>query len=293
MRAFLRDIWRWRLAYLFVAPAVILVLGIRLVPALDAIRLSLYDMRLGRPTRFIGLENYSNLLTDTRLFNNIGVTFVYTFFTVTLSLLLGLAFALMLRRAIRGFTFFRTVLFIPYIIAPVVVALMWRWLIDPAQGLFNFVIESFGGQAIPFLSRPTVALWTLIIVAVWNLYPFPMVLLLAGLSAIPDELYRAARVDGIGSWRQFTGITLPLLRPTMFITITMLTLLAFYAVELPLALTRGGPANATEILGVRLYIEAFEYFNRGYAAALGVLILAINVVLITFYNRIFRSQTYY
>jgi ABC-type sugar transport system permease subunit len=120
-----------------------------------------------------------------------------------------------------------------------------------------------------------------------------MVMLLAGLSSIPTELYAAAQVDGISVWRQFREITLPLLRPTMFITITMLTLFAFYAVELPLSLTRGGPADATMVLGIRLYVEAFEYFNRGYASTLGILILVINVVLVLFYQRIFRARAYY
>lgn len=293
MKSLARSVWRWRIAYLFLVPATFLVLSIRFLPALEAVRISFFDMHVGRPIRYVGFGNYQNLFSDSQLLNNLRVTAIYTVSVVLLSFVVGFAFALLLQHARKGFTFFRTVLFIPYVIAPVVVALMWRWLVDPVQGLFNHVIILMGGQPIPFLSRPTTALLTLIVVAVWNLYPFPMILLLAGLNAIPIELYAAARVDGVGAWRQFTSITIPLLRPTMFITLTMLTLFAFYAVELPLALTRGGPAHATSVLGVRLYVEAFEYFNRGYAATLGVLILVINIFLVLFYQRIFRSKAYY
>lgn len=290
MKYQLREIWNWRLAYLFVAPAVLLVLGVRLYPSLDAIRLSLYDMHLGRPTSFVGLQNYIDLWTDDRLLNNLRVTAAFSLATVVLSFLLGFLFAFLLWRAIRGFTLFRTVLFIPYVVALIVVALMWRWLLDPVQGLLNYVLAAVGMEAVPFLARPPSAFWALIAVAVWNLYPFPMILLLAGLTAIPQELYAAARVDGVGAWRQFTDITLPLLRPTMFITLTMVTLFALYAVELPLALTGGGPAGATEVMGVRLYVEAFQYFNRGYASTIGVLILAINASLVVLYSRVFRSN---
>ncbi len=293
MKPLLRDIWRSRLAYLFVGPAFLLVIGIRLYPTLDAIRLSLYDMHLGRPTRFVGLENYVDLLSDQRLLLNLRVTVLFTIATVVLSFALGFLFALLLWRASRGFTFFRTVLFLPYVIALIVVALMWRWLLDPVQGLLNFLLVAAGGDPTPFLSRPITALWSLVAVAVWNLYPFPMILLLAGLTAIPQELYAAARVDGVGRWQQFRDITMPLLRPTMFITLTMVTLFSLYAVDLPLALTGGGPANSTEVLGVRLYVEAFQYFNRGYASAIGVLILVINTALVVGYGRIFRSKTYY
>ncbi|MCL5074484.1 MAG: sugar ABC transporter permease [Chloroflexi bacterium] len=293
MKPLLREIWRWRQAYLFMAPAVLLVLAIRFYPTLDAIRLSFYDMHLGRPTRFVGLENYVTMLSDQRLITNLRITAIFAASTVVLSFILGFGFALLLWRASRGFTFFRTVLFIPYVIALIVVALMWRWLLDPVQGLLNYLLTSAGFESVLFLARPITAMWSLIIVAVWNLYPFPMVLLLAGLTSIPQELYAAARVDGVGAWQQLTQITLPLLRPTMFITLTMLTLFSLYAVELPLALTSGGPALSTEILGVRLYVEAFQYFNRGYASTIGVLTLAINIVLVVLYGRIFQSKAYY
>lgn len=293
MQLLLRDIWRSRLAYLFVGPAVLFVLGIRLYPTLDAFRLSLYDMHLGRPTRFVGLANYAGLLSDQRLIGDLWVTLVFTVATVVLSFGLGFLLALLLWRAGRGFTFFRTALFLPYVIALIVVALMWRWLLDPVQGLLNYILVMTGGDPVPFLARPATALWALVVIAVWNLYPFPMILLLAGLTAIPQELYAAARVDGVGAWRQFRDITLPLLRPTMFITLTMVTLFSLYAVDLPFALTGGGPANSTEVLGVRLYVEAFKYFNRGYASTIGVLTLAINAVLVVGYGRIFRSKSYY
>ena len=293
MKSLLRDIWRSRLAYLFVAPALILVLAIRFYPTLDAFHLSLYDMHLGRPTRFVGLANYAGLLSDQRLIGDLWVTLMFTVSSVVLSFGLGFLFALLLWRAGRGFTFFRTVLFLPYVIALIVVALMWRWLLDPVQGLLNYLLVFAGFSPVAFLSLPITAFWALVAVAVWNLYPFPMILLLAGLTAIPQELYAAARVDGVGAWQQFRDITLPLLRPTLFITLTMVTLFALYAVDIPFALTGGGPVNSTEVLGVRLYIEAFQYFNRGYASAIGVLVLAINTVLVVGYGRIFRSKVYY
>jgi ABC-type sugar transport system permease subunit len=293
VRQLLRDIWRWRLAYVFVAPAVLVVLVMRFYPTLEAVRLSLYDMHLGRPTRFVGLQNYLDLFSDQRLINNLRVTAVYAVAVVGLSFAVGFMLALLLWRVGRGLSFFRTVFFVPYVIALVVVALMWRWLLDPVQGLLNYLLTSVGVAGIPFLARPASALGALIAVAVWNMYPFPMVLLLAGLTAIPQDLYAAARVDGVGAWQQFTDITLPLLRPTMFITATMLTLQALYAIELPFALTGGGPAGATEVLGVRLYIEAFQFFNRGYASTIGILVLAINVALVVLYGRVFRSKAYY
>lgn len=285
-----RRIWYHRSAYLFLAPALLIVLVVRFVPTLAAIRLSLYDAAVGRPARFVGLANYQRLFEDPQFYANLRITALFTISVVVLSLLLGLLLALLLHRVLFGFGLLRTGLFLPYVIMPVVVAMMWRWMADPVRGVLNYGLILVGAEPIAFLSRPTASLILLVIVAVWNLYPFPMILFLAGISSIPPQLYRAAQVDGIGGWRQFREITLPLLKPTLFITTTTLTLFALYAVELPLALTQGGPARATEVLGIRLYVEAFEYFNRGFASAIGVVILLLNVVLVLAYGRLFASK---
>jgi ABC-type sugar transport system permease subunit len=286
----MQRIWYHRTAYLFVLPAILVVLFVRLLPTLEAIRLSLYDAPMGRPARFVGLANYQRLFTESQFYLNLRITAFFTLSVVVLSLLAGLLLALLLRRAFVGFDLLRTGLFLPYVVMPVVVAMMWRWMADPVRGILNFGLNLLGFESIAFLSRPLPALILLVIVATWNLYPFPMIMFLAGLSTIPEHLYQAARVDGIGRLRQFFEITLPLLKPTLFITTTTVTLFALYAVELPLALTQGGPASSTEVLGIRLYVEAFEYFNRGFASAIGVVILVINVLLVLLFGQLFTAK---
>jgi ABC-type sugar transport system permease subunit len=208
----------------------------------------------------------------------------YAFGTVIGKIVLSLFLAVLLNQALRGRAFYRTALFTPVIMSFVVVSLLWTWLFNDQFGLINNLLRAvgLGGLAISWLGDANNALNSLIIVDIWKWYGFHMVIFLAGLQTIPQELYEAARVDGANRWQQFLRITLPLLKPVMAINITLSLLGAFNVFEIPYIMTEGGPANATNVLALHAYLQGFKFYKLGYGAALGygIFILVTAIALI-------------
>ncbi|WP_223640865.1 carbohydrate ABC transporter permease [Corallococcus sp. EGB] len=268
-----------RQAYLLVAPAVLVLVVVALYPVLAAVWLSLHRFILVfGERRFTGLENYVYLMGDARFWSALGNTAYFTAVAVAVELLLAVPLALLLNRAFPGRGLLRASVLVPWAIPTVVSARLWAWMFNPDYGLINRLL---GGADINWLGAPGYALHAAILVDVWKTTPFVALLVLAGLQGIPEDLYKAARVDGASEWRQFRSITLPLLKPALLLALLFRSLDAFRVFDAIYVLTEGGPANTTETLSIYAYKTLMRSGDFGYgstlavATFLGVVLLAV------------------
>lgn len=279
--------------YLLICPAVLLVLLVTLYPILYGFHISLYNTEFLRATRYIGLGNYVQFLRDVQAYRNISNSLVYVIGSLVISLPLGMATALILNHPIRLKAMFRAIIILPWVIAQVVTALLWKWLLDPTYGPVNYYLLAIGIGSVNFLGNPNYAMPTLIMANVWRSFPLATVLLLAALQTIPSSLYEVAGMDGASAWKSFTHITLPLILPTLLITLILMTLQYFNMVTLMFVLTAGGPLGRTETLSLRVFREAFDYWHIGYATTLGIIIFIFNVVFSILYILVLKRESYH
>jgi multiple sugar transport system permease protein len=264
-----------------------------LLPTLYGILVSLYRVEFVELLTFVGLRNYAEVLTDQRFWNSVRVSFTFTGCSVVLTFLGGFGLALLGNQRVRFRGAFRTIALLPWVTSYVVTYLIFRWILNSDFGLINAVlVEGFGLPRVSWLGDPVLALASLIGVDVWRAAPYAMVLLLAGLQSIPQELYEAAAIDGATRARSFFAVTLPLMRPTILILLVLLTIVDFNVVVAMLVLTGGGPGAATEAMSLRMYNEAFTYTRMGPASAIAMIIFAANLVLTGLYIRMLRTERY-
>jgi multiple sugar transport system permease protein len=276
------------LGYLFLLPAVLVIVGLVAYPFASAIVMTFQAKTAGAPGRFIGLDNYRELFNSEQFLRTVVNTAVYTAVGVGLKFFLGLSMALVLNQERFCNNLFRSFLLIPWAIPTVMSALNWRWIFDDASGLINNILVRLNliEETISWLSNPNLAMLSVIAVVVWQGTPFFTMSFLAGLQAIPKELYEAAEIDGASVLQQFTNITLPRLRP-IFITAVMLSaILTSAAIQFVLVLTNGGPADRTMIFSVLAYHLALGGAQRlGMGAAVSLIFFPILVVFIVFLTR--------
>jgi ABC-type sugar transport system permease subunit len=279
-----------RIAWIFVAPAVMTIVLLGLFPLGWTVWESLHrhDLRmpwLGKP--FIGLGNYIEVARDARFWSALGHTAFFTAVSVTLELLLGLALALTMHRPFRGRAAVRAAILVPWAIPTVVAALVWRFLFDSQWGPISPLLVRAGITAEPMVwFVDATAAWVPLIVAdVWKTAPFVALLLLAGLQSIPRDLYEAASVDGASASTQLWRITLPLLRPVVLVALIFRTLDAFRVFDLVYVLTGGGPGTATEPIALYTFHALFQNLRSGYAAALSVVVFLITFAVAVMYIR--------
>ncbi|GAA2327874.1 MULTISPECIES: carbohydrate ABC transporter permease [Streptomyces] len=242
--------------------------------------------------KFVGLDNYKAILTDSVFWDRLGWTVVWTVTCVALSFTLGLALANMLNRKIKGRAFYRTALVLPWAVPAFVSVFTWRLLFNERSGLFNKLLEGGGFDGISWLNDPTWAKVSVIAVNVWLGVPFMLVATLGGLQSIPAELYEAAEMDGAGPWQRFRNITLPGLRSVSSTVVLLSAIWTFNMFPVIFLLTRGGPGDATEILVTYAYRLSFVISPRDYAssAAWGVVILLLLALFAVGYRRALRKQ---
>ncbi len=272
-----------RLAWAWMAPAVALIgLGFGW-PMLRALGRSFWHENLatGLQPEWAGLANYQQLLSDSRFWQDLGITSRFTLVSVSLELVLGLAIALLLHQRFPGRGLVRTLSLLPWAMPTAVMAIAWTWLFNDQFGLVNDLLQRLGLIATPlaWLAEPTLAFWALVIADIWKTTPFAAILLLAGLQGIPQDLYDAHAVDGASPWQSFRRITLPLLWPQILILLLFRGAEAFGIFDLIKVMTGGGPGGSTETLSVYLYSTVMRYLDFGYGAALvivsfGVIALA-------------------
>jgi multiple sugar transport system permease protein len=265
-----------RVAYLFLAPWIVGMVVVTIGPIAASLYLSFTDYSLLRAPRWVGLDNFAEMLGDERLVSALGVTFTYVVVSVPLQLALALALAMLLDRGVRGLPFYRSVYYLPSLLAgSVSIAILWRQMFG-TDGLFNDFLALFGVQGIGWVSHPDFALGTLVVLNVWT-FGAPMVIFLAGLRQIPVMYYEAATVDGAGRWARFRHITIPLLTPIIFFNLVLQTIGAFQTFTQAFVVSggTGGPSDATLFYTLYLYERGFGSFDMGYASALAWLLLVI------------------
>lgn len=288
-RNFFNRVWKGRWGYFFIAPAMIPFIIFTAYPLVQGILLSFYDAGVNRDKwEYIGLKNYTNLLTRDPVFPTaIKNTFLFVLGVVPLAMVICLFVAVLIYpMSQRKQTFFRAAFYMPVVSAGVVLAMVWVYIYSQEYGLLNYIFESTGllnllngGEKIGWLAKPDTALISLAVVVLsWSLGQ-PLILFLAGLAAIPETLYEAAKIDGANSWQAFWRITLPLLRPTILFVLVVLTIAVFQVFVVVQLMTLGGPANATQTIVYQVWVTAFTKFKFGYASAMSVILLAIVSVL--------------
>ncbi|WP_376700849.1 carbohydrate ABC transporter permease [Listeria newyorkensis] len=272
--------------YLFISPALLLLIMFSLFPIVIAFVISFTDINLvgladWSKINFIGFENYKNVLSDPIFLKSIGNTLFYVIIGVPLVIVCSLGIALMINFSqAKIFQFFRLIFYTPSITNVVAVAVVWSYLYNPQFGLFNYLLSLLDLPAVPWLQDPTIAKISLIILALWRAIGVNMIIFLAALQGIPREYYEAAQLDGANRWKQLTNVTVPLLRfAIFFVTVTtMIGWLQFF--EEPFVMTQGGPLDSTTSVALFIYRNGFQLSKFGYAAA-GSFILFIAIIIIT------------
>jgi multiple sugar transport system permease protein len=278
---------------LFLWPTLTLLIVFNIFPLLYSLFLSFTEYRAIDPSqapRWVGLQNYRDLLGDPRTWSYFRITGMYVAASVLLEMLVGFGLALLLRRKFWGSGLITTLILVPMMLSPVVVGLFWKLIYNPTYGIFNYLLGFPTGRGPDWLGSPTLAFWSVVIVDVWMWAPYVMLLCLAGLSAIPDYLYEAAEIDRAGSLYTFRRITLPMVAPLLLIAVLFRTIEAFKTFDLVMGLTGGGPGDATNMVAVSLYRTAFSEWQTGRASALAyivlILIIGVSNIYVKYLNQI-------
>lgn len=270
---------RWTI-FLFIAPALLVFSIYILYPILGTLYYSFHDWKGGSSRTFIGLANYTRILSDsvfwTGLWNNLKVVMS----SVLIQIPLGLTMGLLLMSAIKGKRLFQTVYFMPFLMSTVAIGLLWLFLYDPLNGSINQLIGWFGMDNIAWLSEENTAMGSVLAVIVWQFAPFYMVLFKAAMVGVSEELYEAAQIDGANAWQRFFGITLPLLIPTIVTSSILAIVGSLKTFDLFYTMTGGGPNNSTELMGTYMYKLAFVHFNMGYASTVAFVMFLVAFVVV-------------
>lgn len=274
-----------RVKHLFIWPAFLVVLVISLFPLIYALTVSFQTVRIVPPTppRFVGLDNYAEIATSARFWGSIWTTALITFISVFFQYVLGLLLALALHHNVPGASLYRVTFLLPMFLAPVGVALIARMVFHPYLGPVNDLMGFMGFAYVPFLTEAWPAIMVLAVIDIWQWTPFVTLLMLAGLQSLPQEVFEAARVDNIGPWRRFWGITFPLLLPLSVAVVFIRLIEGFKIIDTVFVLTGGGPGTATETLTLFAYNEGFKKFNLGLTSALSFMFLFVVILFGTIY----------
>jgi multiple sugar transport system permease protein len=285
---------RWRLTrdaplgYALLAPAAVLIVILVGYPFVRALWLSFHKKVLGQPIApWIGLKNYDVLLHDTRFWAAVKNAFVFTCGSVAIKLVLGLTIALILNEALPLRNLWRSIILLPYAMPTLVSVLVWKWMYNDTAGVLNYLVNETNIKQGPmlWLSDPGKAMGSVIAVNVWRGFPFFVITLLAGLQAVPQDQYDAAKVDGAGIWARFWYVTVPSLMPVIAVVTLFSTILTFNDFSIIWVLTKGGPGNATDVLATLTYKIAIPGYELGKGVAVSVMMLPILVVLIVLLGR--------
>lgn len=279
-----------RTAYLLLAPSLVGVVLFLLVPVLIVLGLALFRWDLVGPRTFVGLDNVAAVAADGRFARSLLVTAFFVLIVIPVQTVLGLAAALLLDRGLPGTTVFRVVFVLPWICAPLVLGVVWRWILSPTDGALNALL----GIRVEWLADPALALPSVAAVTAWTQVGYVALFFLAGLRAIPDTIVEAARLDGAWAWQLLWRIRLPLLRPTLFFVLVTGVISSFQVFDSVYALTpNGGPQGVTDVVAGRIYYEAFENRAVGQAAVMAVVLFVILVVVTVAQQRWFSRRTTY
>jgi len=280
------SVWGW----LFLLPTLVALAVVSVFPIIRGILLSFYEYNALRPDVWLGLGNYATIFGLPEFWNVLKNTFVWSFASVVMMAALGLGFALLLDREFKGRSIATTLLLLPWTIPFIAVALNWNLLFDFNLGMFNGILNLLGFERIDWLSRGRYALFSVTLAYVWRNFPFFMITFLAAMKGIPQDLYEAARVDGSTRLDLFRHITLPFLQPIGIVTTLLMSLWTLNHFTLIYVMTSGGPGNASMVLPVYIYRQAFRQNDFGLAAAIAVVMLIIMMGYGLVYLRLYQEE---
>lgn len=266
------------IAWIFIAPTIVLLLAINIFPLIWAIRLSFTNYRANRPNaevKWTGIDNYTRVLTDSDIWIAMQTTAHFVFWTILLQTVIGFTLAWLVDRKFRSHAFWTTIILIPMMMSPAVVGNFWRFLYQPQIGLFNYIVSTFTGlppSSFEMLGSVSLAPWSIIIVDTWMWTPYVMLICLAGLRSIPDYIYEAAEVDRASPWRQFWTITVPMALPFIMLAVLFRGIENFKMFDMVNLLTGGGPGSTTEVASITLKRQAFEAWRTGPSSAFAIIL---------------------
>lgn len=278
------DTWNGRdyraiTPYLFIAPAVFVMLAGLAYPVIQSLYLSVLDWKIGTPlskAEHVGFDNYTRMFKDPDVWESLWVTLRFGFWTISIEMFLGISLALLLERPIRGASIFRTIFILPLMVSPVVVGLVWRYLFDARVGWINYYLNSwFGIEPQVWLGDAELAFFAIVVTDIWQWTPFIFIIVIAGLQALPSEVLEASKIDGANWWQQIFLVKLPMISSILVIALLMRLIDVFRALEVMYIMTGGGPGRATELLSLHIYNRGFDAQLLGYAAAISVLLIVI------------------
>lgn len=270
---------RRRQYYRFIYPALAIILAVIVFPWLFTLYMSVHEWKVGAPREFVGLANYVKLATDPRFIESIGHTLYFTLLAVVLPLGFGTAAALVFHRnfPLRGLL--RTIFILPMMATPVAVALVWTMMFHPQLGVLNYLLTRIGLPPHSWVYAPETVISSLVLVEIWHWTPLVMLIVLGGLAAAPTEPYESAVIDGASRFQMFRYITLPLIMPFIIVAAVIRTIDALKTFDTIYVITQGGPGTASETINIYLYLQAFAFYNIGYASAVVVVFFLLVVAL--------------
>jgi len=290
-----KKVWvrRFLSRYWLLFPALAIYVVFLLYPMLFSLVVSFYDWDGLSPSKvFVGLKNYGKFFSDPTSLLVLRNNFLWTVLTLAIPTALGLLLAVLLNTGVRARVVFRSIFYSPAVLPLVAVGIVWAWIYNPMFGVINNFLKMMGLHALarPWLGDPRIALYSVILTAIWQGTGFPMLLFLAGLQGIPKELYEAAEIDGAGSLQSFFYITLPSLRETFVVVVSLLIVNSLRVFDLVYAMTWGGPGKATQVLGTWMYFNTFVYHRAGFGSSIAWIMTAISLIIVYPYVRIMSRR---
>jgi multiple sugar transport system permease protein len=265
--------------FLFAVPALVLMAAVIVFPWLFTLVMSVMDFKVGGAVEFVGMRNFTRLVSDERFIESIGRTFWFTLLAVVFPIGLGTAAAVVFHREFPWRGILRTVFIMPMMATPVAVALVWTMMFHPQLGVLNYLLSLIGLPPFAWVYDPNTVIFTLVLVEIWHWTPLVMLIVLGGMAALPTDPYDSATIDGATDWQMFRFITLPLILPYIMVAVVIRTIDALKVFDTIFVITQGGPGTASETLNIFLYLQAFQFYNLGYASAVVVVFFVIIVAL--------------
>ena len=277
-------------AWLYLAPALILLGIFVFYPTVRLICDSFYSWDGMGERTFVGFQNYRTLIEDEEFWQTVKNSFVFIVGSVPTGMAISLAMALLIQKHLMGRDIFRTIFFAPVVTSLVAAGLVFVWLLNYDFGVLNLMLEKIGMAKMPWLVDDKYAMFSVIVMTIWKDAGYNMILFLAGLNNISESYYEAARIDGAGSWQTFWKITWPLLMPTTFFILVVRIIFSFRAFEQIFAMTKGGPVGSTTVFVYYIYEKAFRYFEMGYASTAAIALLLIVLVLTYIQFKVVKNE---
>ena len=277
------------LAWILIAPALIGFIVFAVIPTVRGIYLSFTNFRILTPPIWVGIDNFVEMLQDDVFWNALLVTVYFVVVAVALTMTFSVLTAAVLHR-LTGSTVIRGLIILPFLISSVVAATVWSWMLDNSLGVVNLLIESLGGDGLPFLTSRALVIPSIALIHVWKSLGYTAIIIFAGLQTIPPTIYEAGRIDGASEGQMFFRLTLPLLRPIIALVLVLNVIGALQVFDLVSVTTKGGPANASNVLQMYIYGKAFGQFDFGYASAMSLSLFVILIAITFIQMRLLRAN---